>query len=256
MAKLLKKQKLSTESFLFKFSKPAGCEPKPGQFVALELKPGGEKISSLIADYDKKSFSIITPAASYEAEALLQLKKNGEIPIFGPIGRPLEIKEYGNVCFICEGTGLGPFYLLSRAFKKAGNKVIIIASFQNRKEKFWEKRLAKACDKLITIIDKKNNITHGVVTELHNLMRRKHFGFVLANCDPNVMREIARITNQRAKTYVLLTPKIRDGVGMCGACRITYKNEVRFACIDGPAFNAHKLDWNDVLNKHKIWRGV
>lgn len=251
--RLINKQKLSEDTYLLKFAKNANCEPRPGQFIALEFKEGGERTPFLIADHDRNSLSIVISARTPDGKALLKLKKNADLRMFGPLGKPLKLKEYGNVCLVCEGTGLGAFYPIAKALKKLNNRIIVIAGFASRKQKFWEKKLGQAVDKFVTVIDKKTNITHGVVTEIHDLIRRKHFGFVLANCDPVVMREIARITHQRAKTYVILAPKIKDGVGMCGACRITYKEDVRFACIDGPAFNAHKLDWNEVLNKQRIW---
>lgn len=253
LGRFVSKQKLSEDIFLFKFEKPENSEPRPGQFIALKFEDNKEKVPFLIADFDQKFISIVVSAKTPEGKTLSQLKRNQEVPILGPMGKPMKIKEYGNVCLVCEGAGLGPLFSIGKELKKAGNKVIVIAGFLNRKQKFWEKKFRQASDKFVTIIDKKTNITHGVVTEMHNWIRRKYFGFVLANCEPSIMREIARITNLRAKTYVLLTPKIRDGVGMCGACRVTYKDEVRFACIDGPAFNAHKLNWDEVINKNRIW---
>ncbi len=253
MTKFLKKQKLSEDVYLFKFVNPNKSDSRPGQFIALQLNEERKKTPFLISDTDSKTLSIVVSVKSPEGKILSKLKRNAEIRMLGPMGRPLKIKEYGNVCLICEGAGLGPLYNIGRALKKAGNKVVVIAGFSTRKQKFWEKKFSRAADKFVAIIDKKNNITHGIVTELHNWLGRKHLGFVLANCEPAIMRELARITRLRAKTYVFLTPKIRDGVGMCGSCRITYKNETRFACIDGPAFNAHKIDWDEVMNKHRIW---
>lgn len=254
MYEILKKQKLAEDTYLMQVKAPdIGKKAKPGQFVIVQLDEKGERIPLSIADFDAKSVTLIFSVAGKSTGELAKLKKGSSVLHFaGPLGNPAEIVENSEVCLVGGGYGLAPIYPIARAMKKAGSKVTVIAGAKSKKLLFWEDRLANACQNLVTTTDDGSKGMKGLVTDaLEALMKKTRFNLVHAVGPAEMMKAVADATNQRARTIVSLNSIMIDGTGMCGGCRVRVAGETKFACVDGPHFNAHAVEWSSVINRNR-----
>jgi ferredoxin--NADP+ reductase len=255
MHQILKKQKLAKDIYLLQIKAPmAAKSAKPGQFVILQIDKTGERIPLSIADYDKNSITVIFAVVGRTTKELAKLKKGNSILHFaGPLGNPTQVMEFGTVCLVGGGFGLAPLYPIAKAMKKAGNEVISIIGVREKSLLFWDDKLAKASDDFIVTTDDGSKGIKGFVTDaLQQIIRKKRVNLVLTVGPPVMMRAVAKITKQRGvRTIASLNSIMLDGTGMCGSCRVNVAGEVKFACVDGPEFNAHAVDWNSVLSRNK-----
>ncbi len=254
MHQILKKQKLGENIYLMQIKAPdIAKKANPGQFVILQMDDTGERIPLSIADYDAKSVTIIFSAAGKTTQELAKLKKGNSIQHFaGPLGNPTEIMDFGEVCLIAGGYGLAPIYSIARAMKNAGNNVTIIAGAKNKKFLFWEDKLRKLSKEIIIATDDGSKGIEGCVTDaLEMAMKKTKFNFFYAAGPVSMMESVAKITKHRARTVAALNSIMLDGTGMCGSCRVRVAGETKFACVDGPDFNAHAVDWKSVANRNK-----
>jgi len=254
MHQILKKQKLAEDIYLLQIKAPLVAKnANPGQFVMLQLDDKGERIPLSIADFDKNSITVIFSVVGKTTKELAKLKKGNSILHFtGPLGNQTEVLEFGTVCLVGGGFGLAPLYPIARAMKKAKNEVIIIVGARNKKLLFWEDMLKKISDELIIVTDDGSKGMKGFTTKaLEQLMKKKRLNLVLTIGPPLMMKAVAKMTAQRVRTVASLNSIMLDGTGMCGSCRVNVANEVKFACVDGPEFNAHAIDWEVMINRNK-----
>lgn len=256
MGSIKKKQKLAENIYLMEISAPdiAGSA-KPGQFVMLQLDDRGERIPLSIADSSKKTITVVFSAAGHTTRMLAGMKKGQEIlHLAGPLGNPTEIKKFGRVCLIGGGFGAAPLYSIAKAMKKAENDVTIIVGARAKNLIFWEKELCRACDELVITTDDGSRGVHGFVTNaLEALMKRKRPDLVIAIGPLPMMRSVASMTEQKIRTVVSLNPIMMDGMGMCGGCRVNIGKSVKFACVDGPEFDAHEIDWDSLRRRNSAY---
>jgi len=256
MFEILKKQKLGPDTYLMEVLAPGVArKAQPGNFVILRIDEAGERIPLTIADYDKKSITVIFLAIGKTTRQLATLRKGDFLLDFcGPLGESSEIKEIGTVCLVGGGLGTASLYIIGRAFKKAGNSVISIIGAKNRDCLFWEDRYKEISDELIICTDDGSKGRKGFVTEaLNELMKKKKINRVFAIGPTIMMKAVADLTKDRIKTIVSLNPIMIDGMGMCGCCRVVVDEKVRFACVDGPEFDAHKVDWREIMNRNRTY---
>ncbi|MBN2111752.1 sulfide/dihydroorotate dehydrogenase-like FAD/NAD-binding protein [Candidatus Woesearchaeota archaeon] len=254
MNQILKKQKLAENIYLMQVKAPdVAKNAKPGQFVMLQIGKKGERIPLSIADYDKNSVTVVFAAVGRTTKELAALKKGNSILHFtGPLGNPTEIMDFGKVCLIGGGFGIAPLYPIAKALKKAGNDVYIIAGARSKNLLFWEDNLKKACKELIITTDDGSKGMKGFVTDaLERVMKLNKLDHVFAVGPPLMMKTVADMTKNRVRTVVSLNTIMLDGTGMCGSCRVRIAGEVKFACVDGPDFNAHAVDWDSIINRNK-----
>lgn len=254
MHQILKKQKLAEDIYLMQVKAPlAAKKAKPGQFVMLQIDKKGERIPLSIADIDRNSITVIFAVVGRTTGDLAKLKKGNSIIHFtGPLGNPTDIREFGTVCLIGGGFGLAPLYPIAKAMRKAGNKVIIIVGTRNKKLLFWENQLKQVSDGLIITTDDGSKGINGFVTDaLEDLMKKTRLNLVFAVGPLLMMRSVAKMTHHRVRTIVSLNTIMLDGTGMCGSCRVRVADEIKFACVDGPEFNAHAVEWNSLINRNK-----
>ncbi|MCD7739858.1 MAG: sulfide/dihydroorotate dehydrogenase-like FAD/NAD-binding protein [Candidatus Gastranaerophilales bacterium] len=230
-----------------------------GQFIILRVEEQGERVPLTIADIDRGNgiLTIVFMAVGYTTKKLAQLDIGDEIlDLAGPLGKPTEIKNYGTVVCMAGGYGAAPCYLISKAFKDAGNKVYTIMGARNKDLIFWKDKMAKACNELFITTDDGSLCHKGFVTEvLADIMSKEEINYVIAVGPMPMMRAVANLTKEKGiKTEASMNPIMIDGTGMCGACRLTVGGEVKFACIDGPDFDAHKIDFDEVINRTKIYK--
>ena len=254
MNTILQKKKLAENIYLMQIkSHVVAKNVKPGQFIMLQIDEEGERIPLSIADYDANSITVVFSVVGKTTQELAKLKKGNSILHFtGPLGHPTEIREFGKVCLIGGGFGLAPLYPIAKALKKAGNEVTIIVGVRNKKLLFWEDKLKKVSKELIITTDDGSKGIKGFVTDaLVCVMKLNKLDYVFAVGPPIMMQNVAKLTNHKVRTVVSLNTIMLDGTGMCGSCRVRVAGEVKFACVDGPDFNAHAIDWKSVMNRNK-----
>jgi ferredoxin--NADP+ reductase len=256
MGIIKKKQKLAENLYMMEILAPeVARSAQPGQFVLLQLDEKGERIPLSIADFTKRTITLVFSAVGLTTKALAGMKKGGEILHFiGPLGNPTEISEFGNVCLIGGGFGSAPIHTIAKAMKKAKNNVTVIIGARTKNLLFWVKELEKACDELIITTDDGSCGREGIVTDaLEQVIKKKRPNLVMAIGPIAMMRGVSNMTNQKIKTVVSLNPIMTDGMGMCGGCRVTIDGEIKFACVDGPEFDAHGVDWGSLAKRNRAY---
>lgn len=232
---------------------------KAGQFIIFRAEQDGERVPLTVADVDKEKgiLTIVFMAVGYTTKKLAMLNAGDElVDIVGPLGKPTDIKKYGTVVCIAGGYGAAPCYLISKAFKEAGNKVYMISGARTKDLLFWEDKMKSACTELyLTTDDGSYGIKGFGTTVLQQIIDREPVDYVIAVGPMPMMRAVANLTRDKGiYTEASMNPIMVDGTGMCGACRLTVGGKTKFACIDGPDFNAHEVDFDEVINRNKIYR--
>jgi len=234
---------------------------KAGQFIILRAEADGERIPLTIADINRElgELTIVFMAVGYTTKRLAQLNVGEEIPdVAGPLGKPTNIKNYGTVVCLAGGYGAAPCYLIAKAFKDAGNKVYMVMGARNKDLLFWTDKMKSACTELFVTTDDGSYGEKGFVTNvLERLMKSEKIDYAIAVGPMPMMRAVANLTRDKEiYTEASMNPIMVDGTGMCGACRITVGGEVKFACVDGPDFDAHKIDFDEVINRTSIYKEI
>lgn len=253
---ITKKQKLAENTYLMQIeSHSIAKKAQPGQFVILKIDEKGERIPLTIADYDKKTITVIFLVVGRTTKLLSNLKKGDYLmDLLGPLGNKSEIKEYGTVCLIGGGLGIAPIYPIGKALKKAKNNVITIIGAKNKNFLFWEDKFKEISDELIVCTDDGSKGKKGFVSDaLKELMEKEKPNRVIAIGPPIMMKVISDLTRSMVKTFVSLNPIMVDGMGMCGCCRVVVDDSIKFACCDGPEFDGHKVDWDELINRNKTY---
>ena len=228
-----------------------------GQFIILRVSEDGERIPLTIADYnrEKGELTIVFMAVGYTTKQIATLEAGDElVDIVGPLGQPTHIEKYGTVVCLAGGYGAAPCYLIAKAFKDAGNKVYMIMGARTKDLIFWQDK--NACTELFITTDDGSLGTKGFVTGvLEDIMNKEKVDYAIAVGPMPMMRAVAELTRDKGiKTEASMNPIMVDGTGMCGACRVTVGGEVKFACVDGPDFDAHQIDFDEVINRTRIYK--
>jgi len=259
--KILEKQVLGDINKLMVIEAPEiARKARPGQFVIVRIDEHGERIPLTIADYDKDAgtITIIFQEVGKSTMHLGTLEAGDELATFvGPLGHPTEIEIYGTVVCVGGGVGIAPIYPIARALKAAGNTVISIIGARSRDLLFWEDRMRTASDELIVCTDDGSYGRKALVTEpLKELLESRKIDHVWA-IGPAIMMKFCCLATQPfgVKTIVSLNPIMVDGTGMCGCCRVAVGGETKFACVDGPDFDGHQVDWDLIAARQRIYLG-
>lgn len=233
---------------------------KPGQFVIIRIDEQSERIPLTIADYnvEEGSVTIIFQEMGKTTKQLATLKAGKELQDFvGPLGTPSDIEKLGTIVLVGGGVGVAPIYPQAKAYKAAGNKVIAIIGARSENLLILEDEMRAISDELIVCTDDGTKGHHGFVTEmLQKLLERgEHVNRVVAIGPAIMMRAVASVTKPfNVQTIVSLNPIMIDGTGMCGGCRVSVGGITKFACVDGPEFDAHKVDFNLLMNRLAVYR--
>lgn len=260
--KILDKVELCPNQYELKIEAPYVVRnAKAGQFIILRVEEDGERVPLTIADVDKEKgeLTIVYMAVGYSTKKLAKLEIGDEIvDLVGPLGQPTHIKNYGTVVCLAGGYGAAPCYLIAKAFKDAGNKVYMIMGARNKDLIFWEDKMKQACTELFITTDDGTLGEKGFVTQvLDRIMASEKVDYTIAVGPMPMMRAVANLTKDKGiYTEASMNPIMVDGTGMCGACRVTVGGEVKFACVDGPDFDAHKIDFDEVINRTRIYKEI
>ncbi len=259
--KILKKQELVSTIYLMDISAPRiAKKAQPGQFVILRIDEKGERIPLTVADFDREkgTITMIFQAVGKTTTHLSLLKAGDELLDFiGPLGNPAHIENFGTAILVGGGVGVAPVFPQARAFRDAGNKVISIIGARSAALLLWEERMREVSDDLYITTDDGTKGHHGFVTDIVKklLENGTKVDRVVAIGPPVMMRAVAGVTRPfNVKTIVSLNSIMVDGTGMCGACRVLVGNETKFACVDGPEFDAHLVDFTLLMNRLAMYQ--
>ena len=229
---------------------------KPGQFVIVMLHEHGERIPLTIADYDveKGTVTLVIQAVGKTTREMQDACKVGTslYALVGPMGVPSELGHAKKVVCVGGGLGVAPVYPQARAYKEAGAYVIGVVGFRNKDLVFWDEKFRACCDEFIICTDDGSVGIQGRVTAGLEQAIAKHpdIGEVIAIGPMIMMKGCAEVTRpHKIKTMVSLNPIMVDGTGMCGGCRVKIGDKVKFACVDGPDFDGHDVDFDDMMNR-------
>ncbi|MDR0723645.1 MAG: sulfide/dihydroorotate dehydrogenase-like FAD/NAD-binding protein [Endomicrobium sp.] len=249
MYKILKKEEIGNNVYSFTIHAPdIAKNAKAGQFVIFRIGDKGERVPLTIAGANSKeaSIRIIFQIVGKSTTQLSLLNEGDFIKDFaGPLGRPTEIKKYGMVVAVAGGVGAAEVLPVIEELKKAGNKIITIIGARCKDLIILKDELEQASDELLFATNDGSYGVEGFVTDvLKDVIVKEKVDVVYAIGPVPMMKAVSDLTKERnIETLVSLNPIMLDGTGMCGACRVEIDNKIRFACVDGPEFNAHLVDW-------------
>ncbi len=260
MFKILKKKELSDVVTLFEIeAKDIAKKAKAGNFFVLKIHEQGERIPLTIADFDREKGTLTTvfQKVGKTTHHLGSLKEGDFISdVIGPLGRHSPIENFGKVICVGGGVGIAPVYPIARALKEAGNKVISIIGARTKDLIFWEEKMRNVSDELIITTDDGSYGRKAVVTvPIEEILKEdKDIKSVIA-IGPAIMMKFVCITTQKynVKTIVSLNSIMVDGTGMCGACRVEVGGETKFACVDGPEFDGHKVNFDLLMARQRMY---
>lgn len=260
MAKILKRERLVPNIHLIEVEAPEIVRKcRPGQFVIIMPDEKGERIPLTIADWDdrKNSITSVFLVVGTSTHKLALLQAGDEVPVFvGPLGKPSEIEKFGTV--LCAGGcfGIAAVYPIARALKEKGNKVITLLDVKANYLLYWEEKLKAVSDRFtISSRDNYYDCKEYINYSLKSILKKeKNIDRVVSIGCTYLMYTCAEATRSRKiKTMVSLNPIMVDGTGMCGACRVTVGGKTKFACVDGPDFDGHLVDWDELFLRRKSY---
>jgi NAD(P)H-flavin reductase len=227
---------------------------RPGQFVIVMSHESGERIPLTIADFDREkgTVTLVVQAVGKSTKEMQQHCQAGTTlyGVVGPMGVPTSLTGKKKVVCVGGGLGVAPIFPQARGFKENGAYVVGVLGFRSEKLIFWADKFKACCDELILCTDDGSAGIKGFVSDGIKLAIERHRDIdeVVAIGPPIMMKACAETTRPHAiKTVVSLNPIMVDGTGMCGGCRVKIGSEVKFACVDGPDFDGHKVDFNDLM---------
>ncbi|MFH1278094.1 MAG: sulfide/dihydroorotate dehydrogenase-like FAD/NAD-binding protein [Candidatus Eisenbacteria bacterium] len=247
---------------LFRIEAPKIAEKrKAGQFVILRVTPSGERIPLTVADSDPAGgwITLIVQSLGKTTKQLNTLETGDSVnDVAGPLGMPSEVEKFGTVCVIGGGVGTAIAYPTAVAMKNAGNRVIAIIGGRTKELVILEKEMGEVCDAVYPTTDDGSHGFHGFVTEkLQELLGSgEKIDHVLAIGPVPMMKAVADVTRGPGiKTICSLNPIMVDGTGMCGGCRVLVGGKTYFACVDGPEFDAHEVDFGLLQLRNRSYLG-
>src|SRR6056297_497179 len=255
MYEILEKEVLAPTIKKLKVKAPLIAEKtKPGNFIILRVDEKGERIPLTVADYDRETgiITIIFQEVGYSTKLLGSMDQGDQIKdIVGPLGHHIELEGYEKVVLLGGGSGTALLYPKVKAFYEAGSEVIAITGARTKNLIFLEDELEEASDRLYVATDDGSYGHHGFVTDiLKDILEEENVDLVMAIGPVPMMKAVTDMTKKdNIKTIVSLNSLMVDGTGMCGACRVTVGGETKFTCVDGPAFDGHEVDFDELMSR-------
>jgi NAD(P)H-flavin reductase len=260
MFKVIERQMIVPNIHLLTVEAPAvASQMKPGQFVIVRAFEDGERIPLSVSDWDaaKGTVTLIFMEVGDTTGSLASLENGMSIPtVVGPLGNATEIDKYGTVLCLGGCYGIGSIYPIARALKEKDNKVIIVIEARSSYLFYWEEKLKQVSDKIFYITRDGTKGTRGHITRLPEIITASGLSIdrmIVNGCTFLLKRgsDVSRPLN--IKTIVSLNPIMIDGTGMCGVCRVTVGSSTQFACVHGPDFDGHQVDWVELLQRRKSY---
>ncbi len=251
------KRELVPHINLFEFSaREVAAKTKPGQFVILRIDEHGERIPLTTADADveKGTITVVCHEVGKTTKKLGKLEEGDHIlDLLGPLGKPAEIEMFGTVLCIGGGVMVAPLRFQAKAFHEVGNRVIGVLGARTESQLIFEKEMREACDELYVATDDGTK-GHKGLDFIENLFKEEKIDRVVAMGPIVMMKTVSELTRPyNTPTIVTLIPIMVDGMGMCGACRVTVGGKTMFACVDGPDFDGHQVDFEELMARLKMY---
>jgi NAD(P)H-flavin reductase len=252
---IVKREDFSEVTYLLEIAHPVMAKAaRPGQFVIVMEHAQGERIPLTIADFDRER-GTITLVIQAVGKTTREMQQNCRVgtrlhALVGPMGIPSHIGQAKKVVCVGGGLGVAPVFPQARAYRESGAYVIGVLGFRSKSLMFWEHKFGACCNELIVCSDDGSAGIKGFVTEGIRLAIAKHpdIDEVVAIGPPLMMKGCAEATRPHGiRTMVSLNPVMVDGTGMCGGCRVKIGEQIKFACVDGPDFDGHQVDFDDLM---------
>ena len=257
MYKIVTKRELVPHTNLFEFSaNEIAAKTKPGQFIILRVDERGERIPLTVADADvrKGTITVVCHEVGKTTKKLGKLEGGDCIlDLLGPLGKPAEIEKFGTVICVGGGVMVAPLHFQVKAFHETSNKVIGVIGARTENQLIFEKEMREVCDELYVATDDGTK-GHKGLDFLKELLKEKKIDRVIAMGPIVTLKTVSELTRLYSiPTIVNLIPIMVDGMGMCGACRVTVSGKTMFACVDGPDFDGHQVDFEELMTRLKIY---
>jgi ferredoxin--NADP+ reductase len=257
MYQIVSKRELAPKIKLLEIHAPdIAAKTNPGQFVILRTCESGERIPITLVDsnLEKGTITLVFNEVGKTTKQLGLLNEGEHIPnIAGPLGNPSEIQKFGTVLCVGGGVMTAPLRFQVSALRNAGNKVITVVGARMKDLLIFEKEMKKLSDKFYVATDDGSKGYKGLKF-LKDILSKEKIDLVVAMGPVVMLKAVSEITKPfGVKTIVTLTPIMVDGMGMCGACRVTVAGETKFGCVDGPGFDGHQVDFDELMKRQKVF---
>ena len=253
MNKIIEKELLNNNVVKLVIEAPRiAVKRKAGHFVIVKINEKGERIPLTIADadIDKGTITLIIQRVGVTSHKLLNMEAGDTImDVVGPLGHATETKNLGTILCAGGGVGIAPLLPIARAFKEAGNKVITVLAARNKELLILEDEIRACSDEVIVMTDDGSYGKQGLVTHgMEEVLDREKVNLAVT-IGPAIMMKYAALTTKKynVETIASLNTIMVDGTGMCGACRVSVNGKTKFVCVDGPEFDAHEIDYEEML---------
>ncbi len=261
MYTIVHREAFSDTTFLWEVEAPdVAASAQPGHFVMIRLRDGGERIPLTVADFDRDrgTVTLVVQALGKTTREMRDRYRAGDtvLDFVGPLGLPQHVERVGHVVLVGGGLGVAPVFPQLRAFREAGNRTTAVIGFRTQDLVFWADRFRDHADQLIVCTDDGTSGRRGLVTEaLRDVLESDPPDRVVAIGPLPMMHACVETTRPfGSRTLVSLNAIMVDGTGMCGSCRVTVDGEVRFACVDGPDFDGHKVDFRELMARQQRFK--
>jgi len=261
MSKILERTELAPKIVRLVLEAPyVARRHQPGQFVIIRPDQNGERVPMSVADMDRPRGTITTviQEVGVTSAKLCAMKAGDSVAdVVGPLGRPTHVENFGTAVCVGGGAGIPPLYLIARRLKEAGNYLISILGGRDRRFVIMEDEMRATSDEVVICSDDGSYGKKGFVTvALAELVASgRHLDYVLAIGPPQMMKAVAELTRpHKITTYASLNTIMIDGTGMCGACRVSVAGKTQFVCVDGPEFDAHLIDFDEMMKRLRMYR--
>ncbi len=260
MYEIVAKEDLAPVTKLFEVRAPTVAhKARAGQFVIVRIDEEGERIPLTIADYDRErgTITLVVQEVGKTTMQMGAMQAGDHFASFtGPLGLPSEVEDFGTVLCVGGGVGIAPIYPIARDLKEAGNTVLSIIGARNKDLLFWEDKMRAVSDELIVCTDDGSYGRKALVTiPMKEMLEAGRPIAHIWAIGPAIMMKFCALTTQPfgVPTTVSLNSIMVDGTGMCGACRVEVGGQTRFVCVDGPEFDGHQVDWDQLLARQRIY---
>lgn len=257
MYEIVTKQELAPNIYLIEIAaEDVAKKSHPGQFVILRLDDKGERIPLTIAGIDLEKGTVATAVHSVGRTTKKLAKMNAGDSIMdlsGPLGNPAEIGKFGRVLLVGGGVWCAPLYYVAQALREKGNEVVIVAAGRTQNDLVFEKELKEVSNEFYVATDDGSKGYQGL-SFLKDVLKTQKFDHSIAMGPVVMLQTVTEITKPyNLKTMVTLASIMVDGTGMCGSCRVTVAGETKFACMDGPEFDGHQVDFEELIKRQRIY---
>jgi len=260
MFEIVKKEWLHDVIFLIEIKAPEIARKiRAGNFLVLRMRDGAERIPITVAEYNREKGTVtcIIQVIGQSTKLLSTLEEGDQIKdVVGPLGKPTHIEKYGTVGIVSGGLGIPLANLVAKELKEAGNEVIGMVGARTENLLVWEEEMSQYCEEMAYCTDDgskgmKGFTTHLLEEKIAELAKKKKKFDLIFTVGPTIMMKfVTQITKKHnIPTVASLNPIMVDGTGMCGACRVTVDGQIQFACVDGPEFDAHLVDFDELINR-------